>query len=86
MCVCVALINVVSATVLLGGTLKIYGNFICPEVPYKTLLLSVTDNAFNVVKETLEKYKLEKENPNDYCLVKVCMHPWHAGDEQSTVL
>jgi afadin len=54
-----------------GGTLKIYGNFICPEVPYKTLLLSVTDNAFNVVKETLEKYKLEKENPNDYCLVKV---------------
>lgn len=53
-----------------GGTLKIYGHTICRELPYKTLLLSVTDDAFNIVKETLVKYKLEKENPNDYCLVK----------------
>lgn len=30
----------------------------------------MTDDAFNIVKETLVKYKLEKENPNDYCLVK----------------
>lgn len=54
-----------------GGTLKIYGHTICRELPYKTLLLSVTDDAFNIVKETLVKYKLDKENPNDYCLVKV---------------
>ena len=56
---------------LTGGTLKIYGETICPDVPYKTLLLSSQDTAEFVVKETLTKYGLEKEDPTDYCLVQV---------------
>lgn len=54
-----------------GGTLKIYGGSINPDVPYKTLLLSVTDNAAHVVRETLDKYGLEKEDPFNYCLIQV---------------
>ena len=54
-----------------GGTLKIYGESISPDVPYKTLLLSSQDTAEYVVKETLAKYGLEKEDPSDYCLVQV---------------
>ena len=54
-----------------GGTLKIYGESISPDVPYKTLLLSSQDTAEYVVKETLAKYGLEKENPADYCLTQV---------------
>ncbi|XP_013410608.1 afadin isoform X2 [Lingula anatina] len=54
-----------------GGTLKIYGESLVHDVPYKTLLLSTADTAYYVVKETLDKYGLDKENPEDYCLVKV---------------
>ena len=54
-----------------GGTLKIYGSDINPDVPYKTLLLSTTDNAAHVVRETLEKYGIEKEDPSHFCLVQV---------------
>jgi len=54
-----------------GGTLKIYGETICPEVPYKTLLLSMNDTATHVVRETLDKYGLEKENAHRYCLMQV---------------
>ena len=54
-----------------GGTLKIYGESLRPDVPYKTLLLSISDTALYVVKETLEKYGMEKEDPNDFCLVQV---------------
>ena len=54
-----------------GGTLKIYGDAICPDVPYKTLLLSVYDTAIQVVRETLNKYGLESENELDYSLVQV---------------
>jgi hypothetical protein len=57
--------------VVVGGTLKIYGDTLCPDVPYKTLLLSVTDNAAYVVRETLNKYGLENENEQNYCLVQV---------------
>ena len=54
-----------------GGTLKIYGNTVNPDVPYKTLLLSATDNVAHVVRETLDKYGLEKEDPDRFCLVQV---------------
>ncbi|KAK4294443.1 hypothetical protein Pmani_032933 [Petrolisthes manimaculis] len=53
-----------------GGTLKIYGESLRPDVPYKTLLLSVRDNALAVVAEMLDKYGLYKEDPNNYCLVQ----------------
>lgn len=55
-----------------GGTLKIYGESLCRDVPYKTLLLSIRDNAQQVVKEMLVKYGLEKEDPHNYCLIQVC--------------
>ncbi|XP_066278378.1 afadin-like isoform X7 [Branchiostoma lanceolatum] len=54
-----------------GGTLKVYAETIKPEVPYKTLLLSTNDTAAFVVKESLEKYGLDKEDPLDYCLVQL---------------
>ena len=55
-----------------GGTLKIYGESLRPDVPYKTLLLSTADTAAVVIKEALEKYGLEQEDPELYCLVEVC--------------
>ncbi|XP_078617987.1 afadin-like isoform X15 [Branchiostoma floridae x Branchiostoma japonicum] len=58
-----------------GGTLKVYAETIKPEVPYKTLLLSTNDTAAFVVKESLEKYGLDKEDPLDYCLVQVQLPP-----------
>ena len=54
-----------------GGTLKIYGESINPVVPYKTLLLSMSDTVAHVVKETLEKYGLSAEDPDNYCLIQV---------------
>ncbi|CAA9998707.1 unnamed protein product [Nesidiocoris tenuis] len=56
-----------------GGTLKIYGEALCRDVPYKTLLLSIGDTASQVVKEMLAKYGLTKEEPTHYCLVQVSM-------------
>ena len=58
-------------TSFVGGTLKIYGESIRQDLPYKTLLLSTLDNASYVVKETLDKYGMEKEDPTDYCLIQV---------------
>ncbi|XP_077268503.1 adherens junction formation factor afadin isoform X12 [Temnothorax americanus] len=54
-----------------GGTLKIYGEALCKDVPYKTLLLSVRDSAAQVVREMLSKYGLDKVDPQLYCLVQV---------------
>ncbi|KAH9504709.1 hypothetical protein Btru_062619, partial [Bulinus truncatus] len=66
-----------------GGTLKIYGESLQREVPYKTLFLSTADPASAVVKEALEKYGREKEDPNNYCLVEVLLPPggveYHGG-------
>jgi len=61
----------VSVSVCVGGTLKIYGDSVKPDVPYKTLLLSTGDTVAYVVRETLEKYGLEKEDASNYCLVQV---------------
>ena len=40
-------------------------------MPYKTLLLSVTDTAAVVVAEMLQKYGRHSEDPNNYALVQV---------------
>ena len=40
-------------------------------MPYKTLLLSVTDTAAAVVVEMLQKYGRYREDPAYYCLVQV---------------
>lgn len=54
-----------------GGTLRIFGESINQDVPYKTILLSTRDTAQSAVKEILEKYGKEKEDPNQYCLVQM---------------
>ncbi|XP_071440496.1 uncharacterized protein [Hetaerina americana] len=54
-----------------GGTLKIYGESLCRDVPYKTLLLSVRDTAAAVVREMLAKYGLARVDPSHYCLIQV---------------
>jgi len=53
-----------------GGTLKIYGEALRKDVPYKTLLLSIRDTAANVVLEMLEKYGIDKRECANYCLVQ----------------
>ncbi|XP_072396641.1 afadin isoform X2 [Diabrotica undecimpunctata] len=58
-----------------GGTLKIYGEALCKDVPYKTLLLSVRDCAGAVVREMLDKYGLIKTDPSQWCLVQVTQQP-----------
>ncbi|XP_049822750.1 afadin isoform X1 [Aethina tumida] len=58
-----------------GGTLKIYGEALCKDVPYKTLLLSVRDCAGAVVREMLDKYGLTKIDPTQWCLVQVTQQP-----------
>ena len=62
-----------------GGTLKIFAETLKPEIPYKTLLVSMRDPTTHVVKEALEKYQMEKENPDDYCLVMVNIPPGGAN-------
>lgn len=52
-----------------GGTLKIYGGQICPELPYKTLLLSISDTVADVIRQSLDKYGFEEADPDAYCLV-----------------
>uniref|UniRef100_A0A5K3EQF8 Afadin n=1 Tax=Mesocestoides corti TaxID=53468 RepID=A0A5K3EQF8_MESCO len=53
----------------MGGTLKIYGDLIDPNVPYKTLLLSIEDSVSHVIRQALDKYGLELADPAAYCLV-----------------
>ncbi|XP_041354927.1 afadin-like [Gigantopelta aegis] len=66
-----------------GGTLKIYGESVRPDIPYKTLLLSTSDTTEMVVREAMEKYGLDKEDPEKYCLVQVVVPPggleYHGG-------
>ncbi|XP_076371722.1 afadin-like [Tachypleus tridentatus] len=69
-----------------GGTLRIFGDSINKDVPYKTLLLSSEDVASGVVKEVLEKYGLEKENSQQYCLVQVVIPTMKNIDDHSSFL
>lgn len=65
----------------LGGTLKIYGEALCRDVPYKTLLLSVRDSAGAVVREMMDKYGLHKADPSQWCLVQVTSSPGSPDSE-----
>lgn len=58
-----------------GGTLRIFGETINKDVSYKTLLLSTKDTASFVVKQILQKYGKDEENPSDYCLVQLIVPP-----------
>ena len=53
-----------------GGTLKIYGESLRKDVPYKTLLLSVHDTAARVVEEMLDKYAIDRRGAGAFCLVQ----------------
>ena len=62
-----------------GGTLRIFGESINQDVPYKTILLSTKDTTAFAVKEILEKYGKEKEDPTQFCLVQMIV-PYMNGD------
>lgn len=51
--------------------MKIYGEALCGDVPYKTLLLSIKDTAASVIREMLVKYGRDQDEANNYCLVQV---------------
>lgn len=63
-----------------GGTLRIFGEAIDKKVSYKTLLLSTKDKASMVVRQVLEKYGKENENPANYCLVCVVINSLADGE------
>lgn len=56
---------------LIGGTLRIFGESLNKDVPYKTLLLSTNDTAASVVRDILEKYGRDREEAVQYCLVEL---------------
>ncbi|KAL4233546.1 Mllt4p [Mactra antiquata] len=66
-----------------GGTLKIYGETLKPDVPYKTLLLSTADTVKHVIKEAMEKYGVDTEDTTQFILVEVLVPPgereYHGG-------
>ncbi|XP_033229120.1 afadin-like [Belonocnema kinseyi] len=68
-----------------GGTLKIYGEALCKDVPYKTLLLSVRDSAVQVVREMLSKYNVQ-DDPQQYCLVQVNGEYASSNSQQEYIL
>lgn len=67
----------------LGGTLRIFGETLNKDVPYKTLLLSTRETAASVVQEILEKYGRDKGEAQLYCLVQVVV-PHGLSDTNAT--
>uniref|UniRef100_A0A6Q2ZGZ8 Uncharacterized protein n=1 Tax=Esox lucius TaxID=8010 RepID=A0A6Q2ZGZ8_ESOLU len=53
------------------GILKIFGSDICQGTNYKSVLATTRSSAKELVKEALERYCLEKEDPNQYVLCDV---------------
>ncbi len=45
--------------------------FFSRDVPYKTLLLSISDSAAFIVEEMLEKYGRDRREASQFCLVQV---------------
>ncbi|XP_029015316.1 ras-associating and dilute domain-containing protein-like [Betta splendens] len=60
-----------SSQMSVPGVLKIFGNDICQGTNYKSVLATTQSSAKELVKEALERYCLEKEDPNDYVLCDV---------------
>ena len=58
-----------------GGTLKIFAETLKPEIPYKTILASIHQTSDNIVKEAIEKFQLENENHEEFCLVMAMIPP-----------
>ena len=50
---------------------KIYGQSINPEIPYKSLLLLPSDKINVVIRQALDKYGFGKEKESDYNIYKV---------------
>ncbi|XP_072549998.1 ras-associating and dilute domain-containing protein-like isoform X2 [Salminus brasiliensis] len=53
------------------GILKIFGSDICQGTNYKSVLATTRSSAKELVKEALERYCLEKEDPDAYVLCDV---------------
>ncbi|CAL8275053.1 unnamed protein product [Lota lota] len=53
------------------GILKIFGSDICQGTHYKSVLATIRSSAKELVKEALERYCLEKEDPSQYLLCDV---------------
>nr|XP_019949687.1 PREDICTED: ras-associating and dilute domain-containing protein-like isoform X2 [Paralichthys olivaceus] len=60
-----------SSQMSVPGILKIFGSDICQGTNYKSVLATTQSNAKELVKEALERYCLEKEDPTDYVLCDV---------------
>ncbi|XP_039972151.1 RA_Radil_like and Myo5p-like_CBD_Rasip1 domain-containing protein [Xiphias gladius] len=60
-----------SSQISVPGILKIFGSDICQGTNYKSVLATTQSSAKELVKEALERYCLEKEDPNDYVLCDV---------------
>lgn len=69
-----------------GGTLRIFGETINKDVSYKTLLLSTKDTTSFVIKQILEKYGKDEEDPSNYCLVQLVVpHSATSGADNNSV-
>ena len=63
------------------ATMRVYADFIAPDIPCKSLLISRSDTASQVVKSALDKYGI-REDPSEFCLIQVTMPPsFHLGSE-----
>ncbi|KAM4717875.1 ras-associating and dilute domain-containing protein-like isoform 2-T2 [Anableps anableps] len=60
-----------SSQLSVPGILKIFGSDICQGTHYKSVLATTHSSAKELVREALERYCLEKEDPNDYVLCDV---------------
>ncbi|XP_065650101.1 afadin isoform X2 [Hydra vulgaris] len=63
-----------------GGILKIFAESLKPEIPYKTILASVKDNAETVIIAALDKFLITKEHPNNFCIVMAIIPPADSKD------
>uniref|UniRef100_A0A3Q3EGZ1 Ras association and DIL domains 2a n=1 Tax=Labrus bergylta TaxID=56723 RepID=A0A3Q3EGZ1_9LABR len=60
-----------SSQMSVPGILKIFGSDICQGANYKSVLATTQSSAKELLKEALERYCLEKEDPSDYVLCDV---------------
>ncbi|KAK2833020.1 hypothetical protein Q5P01_016909 [Channa striata] len=60
-----------SSQMSVPGILKIFGSDICQGTNYKSVLATTQSSAKELVKEALDRYCLEKEDPKDYVLCDV---------------
>ncbi len=57
-----------------NATVNIYADAVLPDVPCKSLLISSSDTAAQVVRSVLDKYGL-REDPHHFCLAQVTIPP-----------